>query len=184
MKKLSNINYKTKNLRLVPYRPEDINDIYKLFLDKKLMHFIPDEIPPREQIERLIDKMVNFYYPETEKGDICLFTLSVVENKTGKIIGWCGINDFDLVPDKSEIFCALSSKYWGRGYGGEIVEALLDITFRILGLTEISAAVHPDNTASLRIVSRYAKCLGTVSEVFGMDGENELYFKINKNCST
>lgn len=178
---LQNINYETENLCLIPYKQEDLEEIYKLFLDEKLMLFIPDEVPSKEQVARLISKMVDYYYPETEKGNICLFTLSAKLKATGEIIGWCGVNDFDLVEGKSEVFCALSSDHWGKGYGTELVEALFHIVFEMLELKEISAAVHPQNTASLKIVKKYAHCLGTIEEVFGLEDEKELYFVISKD---
>lgn len=49
---------------------------------------------------------------------------------------------------------AIAADYWGRGYATDSVGTLTDFGFRGLKLHRISAAMGPDNTASIAIVRR------------------------------
>lgn len=49
---------------------------------------------------------------------------------------------------------AVAADYWGRGYATDAVRTLMDFGFRELKLHRISAAMGPDNTASIAIVGR------------------------------
>jgi [ribosomal protein S5]-alanine N-acetyltransferase len=49
---------------------------------------------------------------------------------------------------------AIAAESWGRGYAIDAVGTLVDFGFRELKLHRISAAMGPDNTASIAIVRR------------------------------
>lgn len=49
---------------------------------------------------------------------------------------------------------AIAADHWGRGYATDAVTTLVDFGFRQLKLHRISAAMGPDNAASIAIVRR------------------------------
>lgn len=49
---------------------------------------------------------------------------------------------------------AVHADKWGRGYATEAVRLMLDFGFGRLGLQRISAAIGPDNAASIAVVRR------------------------------
>lgn len=49
---------------------------------------------------------------------------------------------------------AIAADYWGRGYATDAARTLVDFGFRELKLHRISAAMGPDNTASIVIAHR------------------------------
>lgn len=49
---------------------------------------------------------------------------------------------------------AIAADHWGRGYATDAVTTLVDFGFRKLKLHRISAAMGPDNAASIAIVRR------------------------------
>lgn len=49
---------------------------------------------------------------------------------------------------------AIAADYWGRGYATDAARTLVDFGFRELKLHRISAAMGPDNTASIAIARR------------------------------
>lgn len=49
---------------------------------------------------------------------------------------------------------AIAVNYWGRGYATDAARALIDFGFRELKLHRISAAMGPNNTASIAIADR------------------------------
>ncbi len=54
----------------------------------------------------------------------------------------------------AEIGYTFSSRFWGRGYAVEAVEALVEWLFKSHGVTRIQATVHPDNVASALVAER------------------------------
>jgi [ribosomal protein S5]-alanine N-acetyltransferase len=50
--------------------------------------------------------------------------------------------------------CAIHADMWGKGYAKEASELLIDWGFRVLGLHRISAAIGPDNSASLHRIKK------------------------------
>jgi len=49
---------------------------------------------------------------------------------------------------------AIAADYWGRGYATDASRTLVNFGFRLLGLHRISAAMGPDNAASIVIAER------------------------------
>jgi [ribosomal protein S5]-alanine N-acetyltransferase len=49
---------------------------------------------------------------------------------------------------------AIRADQWGHGYATDAVHTLADFGFRQLGLHRVSAAIGPDNAASIRVAER------------------------------
>lgn len=54
----------------------------------------------------------------------------------------------------AEIGYTLASQHWGHGYAVEAVEGLVGHLFRDMGVTRVSAMLHPDNVASAQVLER------------------------------
>lgn len=84
------------------------------------------------------------------------------EDKEGQLVGIGLINN--IVEGSGEIGAQLNNRFWGKGYGTEIGEALIKIGLENVGLKTVTANVNKGNLAPLHIL-----------EKFGMKriGENE-----------
>ena len=70
-------------------------------------------------------------------------------------IGYCGLGDLPHVPEMmTEISYGLNREHWGQGFATEAASALLPQAFCKLNLSEVVAAIHPLNLASLRVVKK------------------------------
>ncbi|HKT01328.1 MAG TPA: GNAT family protein [Rugosimonospora sp.] len=49
---------------------------------------------------------------------------------------------------------AVAADHWGRGYAGDAARVLVQFGFQDLGLHRISAAIGPNNEASIRVAKR------------------------------
>jgi RimJ/RimL family protein N-acetyltransferase len=49
---------------------------------------------------------------------------------------------------------AIHADHWGHGYASDAARTLTEFGFRQLGLHRVSAAIGPDNTASIRVAER------------------------------
>lgn len=81
------------------------------------------------------------------------YDFSVVEKQSGRMIGSCGIYlDEDL--EQGMIGYILHKNVWGKGYGTELVRALLRFGFEGLTLHRIYATSDCDNPASYRLMEK------------------------------
>ena len=53
-----------------------------------------------------------------------------------------------------EVGYRMPQSSWGKGYATEATRAVLDYGFNELGLEEITAVTHPDNTASQHVLTK------------------------------
>jgi ribosomal-protein-alanine N-acetyltransferase len=80
--------------------------------------------------------------------------LAITITATQKIIGWCGIQPFEPIPDKKEIFFGLSPDDWNKGDMTEAAGEVLRYGFETLNLKEIVAGVKPKNSASIAVLEK------------------------------
>jgi RimJ/RimL family protein N-acetyltransferase len=69
--------------------------------------------------------------------------------------GVCGRLEATTYPDGwAEIAYVFGPAFWGHGYATEGVQWLMGHLAEVYGITELWAAVHPDNAASIRLLGR------------------------------
>jgi RimJ/RimL family protein N-acetyltransferase len=54
----------------------------------------------------------------------------------------------------AKLGCAVAADYWGRGYAADATHTMVDFGFRTLKLHRVSAAIGPDNLASIAVVRK------------------------------
>ena len=80
---------------------------------------------------------------------------AAVETASGDLCGWGGLNIDPFDPGWGvEILYFFDSRYWGRGYATELVNAGLALGFEEIRLSVIGAFVHPNNLASNRVLEK------------------------------
>lgn len=79
----------------------------------------------------------------------------------GKYIGKCGLHNFRQADQTCELGIEIGDKaYWGKGYGREAVNLLLDYAFRLRNIRKVSLTTSSHNERAIR---SYKKC-GFVEE--------------------
>jgi len=69
----------------------------------------------------------------------------------GKLIGQCALFEFDHVARTCELGITIGDRaYWGRGYGRDAIQTLLDYAFRLLNLHRVFLSVNGNNERALR----------------------------------
>jgi len=184
------IYIETERLIIKPFCMEDIDDLYKIYSDEKVMAYIPEGVMSYEWVKDLIKWMVEYCYEKNIPENIIKFGVSVVDKEKKNVIGWCGLGSLDCKPEDVEIFYGLSSEYWGQGLATESSMAMLHYGFDIIGLKRIIAVVKPDNIASKKVIEKMRmKFKGNLKvddpNYSGYDGE--LYYALtndeyNKCC--
>ena len=178
------IYIETERLIIKPYCMEDIDDLYKVYSDEKVMAYIPEGVMSYEWVKDLIEWMVEYCYENNTPENIIKFGVSVVDKEKNKVIGWCGLGSLDCKPEDVEIFYGLSSEYWGQGLATEAAKAMIQYGFEVIGLNRITAAVNSDNVASKKVIEKLGM---KVQGLLKVDDPNfsgydqELYYAITKD---
>lgn len=128
------INIITNRLLIKPYCMDDIDDLYKIYSDEKVMSFIPEGVMSYEWVKDLIKWMVEYCYEKNTPENIIKFGVSLVDKETDRVIGWCGLGSLDCKPEEIEVFYGLSSEFWGQGLATEAAHSILDYGFNTIDL--------------------------------------------------
>ncbi len=79
------------------------------------------------------------------------YQFAIVDAKSNKLIGGCGLKEVDLVNRTSLIGIFLGDrKYRGRGYGEEATRLLVDFAFSYVNLRSIMLEVYDFNRRAIR----------------------------------
>jgi len=79
---------------------------------------------------------------------------AVEERETGRLVGRLGLSHHRLWPQDVEVGWGLEPAVWGRGYATEGGRAALDHAFTELGRDRVVSIVHPENAASIAVMTR------------------------------
>lgn len=138
----------TPRLILRPWMMDDYDDFLRLRTNPEIMRYIkPQGIPTPEQVRERYEKII----AAREKNGFG--SCAVVYRKTGRIIGWCGLQPYDN-PEEIEIGYAIEKEFWGQGIVSEAAEATLRYGFETLCLDRIVAVAIPENRGSSRVMEK------------------------------
>jgi ribosomal-protein-alanine N-acetyltransferase len=79
---------------------------------------------------------------------------AVVHKKDKRVIGTAGIEDYSPAHKCAGLGYALSPDYWNRGYTTEAVGAIIEFTYKKLGLNRVEAVCAIDNKPSARVMEK------------------------------
>ena len=151
---------RTERLVLRPMEQADVEFLLRHFGDPLVHRYLVDSLPTTtlQQARSIVD----FYTLEPSPLRMRWVITSAVD---GEPIGTCGFHLRSLAHRRAEVGYDLSPAWWGRGIMAEALTAALRHGIDTLGLHRISACIHPDNAASLRLAER----LGFVREGIARD---------------
>lgn len=94
--------------------------------------------------------------------------LACVDKASGAVIGFCGVK-YIAELDDNELGYRLLPQYWGQGLATEAGRAVMADARERLGLRRLIGLVHPDNLASVQVLSRlgFARERRTRMALFG-----------------
>lgn len=78
-------------------------------------------------------------------------TYVVVRTEDGLLLGGTGLDC--ETPTRAETGYVLAQDAWGQGYATEVLGAMVAVA-RGLGIEELTAGVHPDHQASIRVLEK------------------------------
>src|SRR4029453_7914456 len=134
-----------ERLRLRSVEQSDIEQIYDIFSDPKVMRYW--STPPIQTIDEAVS-----LFQEIEQSNLqgTYLKWGVALKPADKIIGTVTLFNLDQTQGRAEIGYAQAQAYWGQGYIHEALQALLSYAFNDMNMHRLEADVDPRNGASIK----------------------------------
>jgi [ribosomal protein S5]-alanine N-acetyltransferase len=139
----------TARLRLREFTREDVDAIYALDSDPRVMRFIGDgRTSTREDAELAIGRIQRRYLEHPGQG-----VWHVSRRDDGRFVGWISLK-FAGESRDVEVGYRLVFDAWGSGFATELARAMVERGFDLLHLVRVIGVTHPDNHASQRVLAK------------------------------
>ncbi|MEZ7500275.1 GNAT family N-acetyltransferase [Flavobacterium sp. Arc3] len=89
-----------------------------------------------------------------QEEDIQIYTFAIEESTTNQFIGLFGLKLGAKKYRRGEVWYKLHVDYWGKGYGTEALNRILDFGFEDLKLHRIQAGCAVDNIGSIKVLEK------------------------------
>ncbi|MFM9681701.1 GNAT family N-acetyltransferase [Streptomyces brasiliscabiei] len=127
---------------------DDVDDVLAIIGDDVVTTWLSFDSRDRAQAVAMIEGTIEraTQEPRTE------FYLGVTKRDDDSVIGFARIGLSGVQAGK--LGYAIAAKEWGRGYATDAARTLVTYAFTELGLHRITAAIGPDNVASIAVVQQ------------------------------
>jgi RimJ/RimL family protein N-acetyltransferase len=164
---------RTKRLILIPFKPDDEDELLRLFCDADVRRYLLDD----QLVDRTwVDEEVQTSQQRFTEGWIGIWSIreldsSDTSNEKAPVIGFSGFRPFFDPPELQLIYGLLPSA-WGSGYATESARAAIDYGIEQAGLDTVVAATDLPNVPSIGVMER----LGMKKDRITDDGDQETVF--------
>lgn len=141
---------RTRRLIMRPLHADDAPGMYAIYSDPATMRYSSSNcIGELEQAAQMVSQDL-----QLQLGGTAAFWAVVLPN-TGRVIGKFTLFHIDRDNRRAEIGYVLNRRFWGKGYGGELLGTFLETCFDHFDLHRLEADIDPDNAASLALLRRH-----------------------------
>lgn len=126
----------------------DFEKIHEIKSDPEVVKYLRWGPNSPEQTLRSLRKQIAFQTEENRQ----VFVMAAVLKETNEVIANTLLMIRDAESGNAEIGYFLNSRHWNKGYGKEIVGALLELGFNVLNLHRIFATCDVDNSGSKKLL--------------------------------
>ncbi|MHC1749321.1 MAG: GNAT family N-acetyltransferase [Cellulosilyticaceae bacterium] len=141
--------FETERLILRKIKYIDERDLYKVLSNPEVAKF--DYFYPVEKLKQ-VRQFISRYNEEIKQEEE--ITWGIILKQKNKLIGTCGLGNFEAAARRAEIGYALAEDFWGNGYGTEAVAKAIAFGFNTINLNRIEATVTPGNQASINLLRK------------------------------
>ena len=148
---------------------KDVDALFELYEKPHVTDYMETLYPYEEELayqEKYISQ-IYYYYG---------YGMWLVWDKTGtRLMGRAGVEQRNAGEDTQlELGYVFAPEYWHQGYAAEVCRAILAWAGENLEFDFVEALVHPDNTASIRLLERLGFCCqGQLQR----DGSRHLHYR-------
>lgn len=135
----------TERLLFRSHEAEDEDDFVKMHTDPEVRRYVGGQAWP---LEKAVHRFRREYLGQPT--EIHGLWATVWKNEQ-KYVGCCGLR---LGADEASLGYYIARPYWGRGIASEASRAFIDVAFRRLHLSRVSATVQQGHAASEHILRK------------------------------
>jgi RimJ/RimL family protein N-acetyltransferase len=134
-------------VKLREFRASDLDDSLSVVADDRVTRWLSfDSLSRERQAERLSAALERAQ--QTARSE---YYLAVTTYTDDRLIGFARLGLSGVKAAK--LGYAIAADHWGKGYATDAARTLINYAFATLGLHRITAAIGPDNTASIAVVT-------------------------------
>jgi [ribosomal protein S5]-alanine N-acetyltransferase len=152
------------NITLQKFDSTDFNKYFLLVSNEQIMSMITEHPIPLEEAQEKFKKIIN----RNEKYET--FGSYKVYNYSKEFIGLGSLILNEEKNDEAELGYMLLPEYWGKGYGREIAELLINKA-KNTNVNRLTAIIDPKNIPSRKILIKSGFHSEKVCEIDGLPGE-------------
>jgi len=136
----------TERLKLRPLACTDADELFSARGDEEVMAYwdVPADADPAETAV-----VTDLLLADMRSGTSMYWTVRLREDAT--FVGICDLSEIGN-GESADIGFLFARRFWGRGFGGEVVRCLLSYASS-LNLKSVSARIHSGNVRSRRLLS-------------------------------
>jgi ribosomal-protein-alanine N-acetyltransferase len=135
-------------VRLRDFRPEDLEDLFAITGDDRVTSWMSFDSHTRDDARRLLDGCLAAatVEPRTTYG------LAITRLDDDRVIGFARLATSGV--QAAKLGYMIAADHWGHGYATDAARTLLRFAFGPLALHRVTAAIGPENSASIAVVKR------------------------------
>jgi RimJ/RimL family protein N-acetyltransferase len=162
MKRHALPNLSTPRLDLRQWREADVPALIEMESDREVMRFVGGTRPcePARLRRAFLERIGKDFGPGLGYWSV------LPKGEPAHFMGWVCLVPLPGYRD-IEIGYRFKRAFWGQGYASEACQACLDYAFGELGLEEVVAVAHPENTRSHRILAKLGFSASGVRHAYG-----------------
>jgi ribosomal-protein-alanine N-acetyltransferase len=135
-------------VRLREFRSEDFDDLFAIVGDDRVTAWMSFDSHTRETAQKMLDGILQ-RSAQTDRPD---YMLAVTRLDGDQLVGFARLAPTGV--QAAHLGYAISADHWGHGYATEASRVLVRFAFETLGKHRVSAAIGPENLASVAVVKR------------------------------
>ncbi|MCH9646801.1 MAG: GNAT family N-acetyltransferase [Deltaproteobacteria bacterium] len=148
--------FETERLLMRPLEAADLDDLFALYRDPRVMKYITGEPRSRSEtvaaLERHLEDHRKWGY------GLC----AAIHKADGKLVGRCGLIPWRFEgPWPAEIAWLFAPAYWGKGLGTEFGREMLRQAWGPLNLDSLVARTYTANQGSVNIMHKLGMTLAS-----------------------
>ncbi|MEV8377347.1 GNAT family protein [Kribbella sp. NPDC056861] len=134
--------------RLREFRLDDLEDYLAVVGDDRVTSWLSFDSRDRAAAEKQLGGMVE----RAALADRPDYALAVTRLDDDRLIGFARLGPTGV--QAAHLGYAIAAEYWGHGYATDAARTLVNFAFESLKLHRVSAAIGPENLASVAVVKR------------------------------
>lgn len=159
----------TARCRIREMGPDDLDDLYDLYADERIIRYTEPLFQDREKEKNYIEDYIEHIYKYFGFG-----TWLIHRKEDGTLIGRAGFN-YRPGYDEAELGFVIGYPFWRNGYAYEVCSHLLHLGKTVFEFNKIQALVDKENTASECLLEKLGFCYAEDVMVDGKEYRRYLY---------